>query len=58
VRMDSEEDWLLSLVKEGMVRYSDLTDGTVTLQDCARMSDYLNVRSENHARINKALEKK
>lgn len=56
--MDSEEDWLLSLVKEGMIRYSDLKDGTVTLEDCARMSDYLNVRDENRSRINKALEKK
>ena len=56
--MDSEEDWLLSLVKEGMIRYSDLKDGTVTLEDCARMSDYLNVRDENRARINKAMEKK
>lgn len=56
--MDSEEDWLLSLVKDGMIRYIDLTDGTVSLEDCARMSDYLNVRSENQARINKAMEKK
>jgi len=58
VKMDSEEDWLLSLVKEGMIRYSDLKDGTVSLEDCARMSDYLNVRNENQARINKSLEKK
>jgi hypothetical protein len=56
--MDSEEDWLLSLVKDGMIRYSDLRDGTVTLEDCARMSDYLNVLSENRARINKSMEKK
>jgi len=56
--MDSEEDWLLSLVKERMIRYSDLKDGTVSLEDCARMSDYLNVRNENQARINKSLEKK
>ena len=58
VRMASEEDWLLSLVKEGMIRYSDLKDGTVSLEDCARMSDYLNVRQENQARINKSLENK
>jgi len=56
--MDSEEDWLLSLVKEGMVRYSDLNDGTVSLADCAKMSDYLNVLGENKARINKSLERK
>jgi hypothetical protein len=56
--MASEEDWLLSLVKEGMIRYSDLRDGTVSLEDCARMSDYLNVRQENQTRINKSLEKK
>jgi hypothetical protein len=58
VKMASEEDWLLSLVAEGMVKYSDLRDGTVSLEDCARMSDYLNVREENKARISKYLEKK
>jgi len=41
-----------------MIRYSDLKDGTVSLEDCARMSDYLNVRQENQARINKSLENK
>lgn len=58
VKMDSEEDWMLSLVADGMIRYSDLTDGTVSLEDCARMSDYLNVREENKARIRKYMENK
>lgn len=56
--MNSEEDWLLSLVKEGMIRYSELRDGSISLEDCARLSDYLNVRTENQARINRALERK
>lgn len=49
---------MLSLVADGMIRYSDLTDGTVSLEDCARMSDYLNVREENKARIRKYMENK
>jgi hypothetical protein len=56
--MDNEEGWLLSLVDEGMLRYSDLIDGTVSLQDCAKLNDYLNVRAENRARIKKVMENK
>ena len=56
--MESGEGWLLSLVDEGMLRYSDLIDGTVSLQDCAKLNDYLNVRSENRARIKKVMENK
>jgi hypothetical protein len=58
VKMESEEDWLLSLVSEGMLRYSDLTDGTVSLEDCAKLNDYLNVKEENRARIKKVMENK
>jgi hypothetical protein len=58
VEMESGEGWLLSLVDEGMLRYSDLIDGTVSLQDCAKLNDYLNVRSENRARIKKVMENK
>jgi len=36
---------------EGMCRYESLLDGTLTLEDIARMNDALDVRSENQDRL-------
>jgi hypothetical protein len=52
---DEGEEWLLRPVAEGMCRYESLKDGTLGLNDIARMNDYLDVRAENRARIEDAV---
>lgn len=37
-----------------MCRYESLLDGTVGLEDLARMNDFLDVRAENNYRAQKA----
>lgn len=49
--MISEEDWALRPVLEGCVRYESLIDGTVSLEDLARLNDALDVRDENSRRM-------
>lgn len=44
-------------VLEGMCKYESLKDGTVDLEDIARMNDALDVRQENENRYRKASEK-
>jgi len=36
---------------EGLCRYESLLDGTLTLEDIARMNDALDVRAENQERL-------
>ena len=51
---DPDEEWLLAPVEAGMCRYESLIDGTLSLHDIARMTEYLVVQAENRARINDA----
>jgi len=55
--MGDEEDWLMQPVLEGMCKYESLLDGTLGLEDVARMNDALDVRAENQRRFRKATEK-
>lgn len=41
-----------------MCKYESLLDGTLDLADIALMNDYLLVRAENKARLQKAMESK
>lgn len=41
------EDWLLRPVLRGLCRYESLKDGTLDLEDIARMNDALTVRDHN-----------
>ena len=54
--MADGEDWLMRPVGEGMCRYESLLDGTLGLEDIARMNDFIDVRDENQRRFRKANE--
>lgn len=54
--MAQGEDWLLRPVIEGMCRYESLKDGTIDLEDIARMNEALDARAENEKRYRKANE--
>ena len=49
--MKQQEDWLLTPVLHGLCRYESLKDGTIDLEDIARMNDALDVKFENERRI-------
>lgn len=51
---DEDEEWILTPVEAGMCRYESLLDGTLSLDDIARMNEFLIVRAENQARISEA----
>ncbi len=54
--MGDDEDWLMAPVLEGMCKYESLRDGTLDLEDLAKMNDALAVRAENERRYRKAQE--
>jgi hypothetical protein len=54
--MGEGEDWLLRPVWEGLCKYESLKDGTLDLEDIARMNDVLDVKIENESRYRKANE--
>jgi hypothetical protein len=54
--MADEEDWLLRPVLEKLCQYESLKDGTLDLEDLAKMNDAIDVRSENERRYRKAQE--
>ncbi len=54
--MPNEEDWLLRPVVEKLCLYESLKDGTLDLEDLARMNDALDVKYENERRYRKANE--
>jgi hypothetical protein len=56
VELPDGEDWLLRPVLEGLCRYESLKDGTLDLEDIAKMNDALSVRTENENRYRKANE--
>ncbi len=49
--MPDGTDWLISPVMAGMCKYESLLDGTIGLEDIARMNDAIAVRAENNLRI-------
>jgi Family of unknown function (DUF6889) len=42
-------------VMEGLIGYDKLIDGTVSIEDIARMNDALDIREINQARLDKRL---
>lgn len=56
VNMGSEEDWVMRPVLEGLCKYESLKDGTIDLEDVARMNEALDVKFENEKRFRKAQE--
>lgn len=54
--MADDEDWVMRPVNEKMCLYESLKDGTLDLEDVARMNDAINVRVENERRYRKAQE--
>lgn len=54
--MGSGEDWLLRPVEAKMCLYESLKDGTLDLEDIAKMNDRLDVTAENEKRFRKAQE--
>ncbi len=54
--MHEGEEWLIRPVLEGMCKYESLLDGTLDLEDIVIMNEALDIRSENHYRMNKAME--
>jgi hypothetical protein len=51
---DPTEEWILQPVEAGMCKYESLIDGTLSLEDIARMTEFLLVQSENRARVQDA----
>jgi hypothetical protein len=56
VGIEDGEDWLLRPVVEGLCQYESLKDGSVDLEDLARMNAALDVKFENERRARKAEE--
>lgn len=54
--MADGDDWLLRPVLEGMCKYESLVDGTLGMEDVARMNDALDVKYENEMRYRRAQE--
>lgn len=54
--MENGEDWLLKPVVEGMCGYESLKNGSLDLEDIARMNYALQVKVENERRYRKANE--
>jgi hypothetical protein len=45
--MGDGEDWVMRPAVEGVCRYESLKDGTLDLEDVARMNDALDVKQSN-----------
>lgn len=54
--MAEGEDWVIRPVLEGLCKYESLIDGTLDLEDVARLNDAIDVKYENQARYRKANE--
>lgn len=54
--MGDHEDWILRPVLEGMCKYESLKDGTLDLEDIAKMNDAIDIKVENENRYRKANE--
>ena len=54
--MAEDEDWVMRPVLEGCCKYESLIDGTLDLEDIARMNEAIDVKYENQNRYRKANE--
>ncbi len=54
--MDGGEDWIMRPVVEGACSYESLKNGTLDLEDVARMNAALDVKAENEKRFRKSQE--
>lgn len=54
--MGDDEDWLMRPVIEKLCDYKSLRDGSLDLEDVAKMNDALDVKAENENRYRKAQE--
>lgn len=54
--MTDNEYWLMRPVLEGMCLYESLVNGALDLADVSRMNEAIDVRNENQARAQDALE--
>lgn len=54
--MADDEDWVMRPVLEGCCKYESLIDGTLDLEDIARMNEAIDVKYENQNRYRKANE--
>jgi len=54
--MTEDQDWLLRPVIERMCQYESLINGTLDLADIALLNEALDVRAENEARIQEAID--
>lgn len=54
--MGDQEDWVMRPCLEGLCRYESLKDGTLDLEDVAKMNEAIDVRNENENRLRMAQE--
>lgn len=54
--MQESEDWVMRPVLEKCCNYESLIDGTLDLEDIARMNEALDVRMENERKYHEANE--
>jgi hypothetical protein len=54
--MTEDEDWVIKPSLRGMCKYESLKDGTLDLEDVARMNAAIDVETENENRRQKANE--
>jgi len=54
--MADDEDWVMRPVLEGLCLYESLRDGSLDLEDVARMNEAIDVKIENENRYRKANE--
>lgn len=54
--MSDGEDWFMRPVIEGCCKYESLKDGSLDLEDIARMNSALDVKMENERRFRKSNE--
>lgn len=56
--MPDGEEWLWRPVMRGLCKYESLIDGTLSLQDIARMNEALDIERENQARQRESMKDK
>jgi hypothetical protein len=54
--MEDGEDWIMKPAIAGVCKYESLKDGTLDLEDVARMNAALDVKAENERLYRKAQE--
>lgn len=54
--MTDDEYWVMRPALEGVCHYESLIDGSLDLEDVARMNEALDVRAENRARVQDAMD--